>query len=162
MGWTTVLWFPESDPRAFFHEHLVLTLNRYYLDLQGTLEYCCTEHRNPLRRSLWDAELVVKTLDATKGIHRVESKHLSRISWDTVKKSMDDAAYQALVFYRGRRFEEAQYNATYHYPRFVPEEMTWAIEIPDATEPKLQAQVALTSKLTIKVIQLRGFVQSLS
>ena len=139
MGWTTVLWFPESDPRAFFHEHLELTLNRYYPDLQATLEYCCTEYRHPLRRSLWDAELVVKTLDASKGIRRVESKHLSRISRDTVKESMADADYQALVFYCGRRFEEAQYNATYHYPRFMLEEMTWAIEVPDTIEPKLQA-----------------------
>jgi len=72
MGWTIVLWFPQSDPRAFFHEHLVLTLNRYYPDLQTTLEYCCTEYRHPLRRSLWDVELIVKTLDATKGIRRVE------------------------------------------------------------------------------------------
>ena len=64
--------------------------------------------------------------------------------------------HQALVFYRGRRFEEAQYNTTYHYPRFVPEEMTWAIEAPDASEPKLQAQVALTSELTIKVIELKN------
>ena len=154
MGWTTVLWFPESDPRAFFHELLVLTLNHYYLDLQATLEYCCTEYRHPLRRSLWDVELIIKTLDATKGNRRVELKHLSRISRDTVKESMADAAYQALFFYRGRCFEEAQYDATYHYPRFVLEEMTSAIEVPDALAPKLQAQVTLTSELTIKVIKL--------
>jgi len=34
--------------------------------------------------------------------------------------------------------------------------MTWAIEAPDASEPKLQAQVALTSELTIKVIELKN------
>jgi len=156
LGWTTVLWFPESDPKAFFHEHLVLTLNHYYPDLQATLEYCCTEYKHPLRRLLWDAELVVKTLDASKGIQRVESKHISQISRDTVKESMADAAYQALIFYHGRRFEEAQYNATYHYPCFMIEEITWVIEVPDASEPKLQAQVALTSELTIKVIELEN------
>ena len=98
MGWTSVVWFPESDPKAFFHELLVLALNRYYPDLQATLEYCCTEHRHPLRRSLWDAELLIKTLDATMGIHMVESNHLSRVSWATVKDSMANVAYQALVF----------------------------------------------------------------
>jgi len=150
MGWTIELWFLESDPKAFFHENLVLTLNHHYPDLQATLEYCCTEYKHPLRRSLWDAELVVKTLDATKGIRKVESKHISRISRDTVKESMADAAYQALIFYRGRCFEEVLYNATYHYPRFMPEKMTWAIEVPDASEPKLQAQVELTYELTVK------------
>jgi len=69
---------------------------------------------------------------------------------------MADAAYQALIFYRGRRFEEVQYNATYHYPRFVLEKMTWAIEVPDASEPKLQAQVELTYELTVKVIELEN------
>ena len=80
MGWTLVAWFPELDPKAFFHELLLLALNRYYPNLQATLEYCRTEHRHPLRRSLWDAEPLIKTLDATKGIRRVESKHLSRVS----------------------------------------------------------------------------------
>ena len=44
IGWTTVVWFPESDPKAFVHELLVLALNGYYPDLQATLEYFCTEH----------------------------------------------------------------------------------------------------------------------
>ena len=39
MGWTTKLWFPESDLKAFFHENLVLTLKHHYPDLQATLEY---------------------------------------------------------------------------------------------------------------------------
>jgi len=107
MGWTTVVWFLESDPKAFFHELLVLALNRYYSDLHATLEYYCIEHRHPLRRSHWDTELIIKTIDATKGIRRMESKHLSRVSRATANNSMADAACQALVFYRGRRFEEA-------------------------------------------------------
>jgi len=156
MGWTTELWFLESDPKAFFHENLVFTLNHHYSDLQATLEYYCTEYKHPLRRSLWDADQVVKTLDATKGIQKVESKHISRISRDTVKESMADAAYQALIFYRGRRFEEVQYNGTYHYPRFMPEKMTWAIVVEDASQPKLQAQVELTYELTVKVIELEN------
>jgi len=69
----------------------------------------------------------------------VESKHLSRVNWATAKDSLADAAYQALVFYRGRRFEEARYDATYHYPRFMLEEKAWTIKVPDATVPKLQA-----------------------
>ena len=156
MGWTTELWIPEADPKAFFHENLVLTLKHHYPDLQATLEYNCTEHKHPLRRSLWIAELIVKTLDATKGIRKVESKHIARISRDTMRESMADAAYQALIFYRGRRFEDVQYNATYHYPRFVPEKMTWAIEVADASQPKLQAQVELTYELTLKVIELEN------
>jgi hypothetical protein len=111
-----VVWFPESDPKAFFHELLVLALNRYYSDLHATLEYYCIEHKHPLRRSHWDTELTIKSLDATMKIHRVESKHLSRVSRATTKDSMADAAYEALVYYCGRRFEEAQYDATYHFP----------------------------------------------
>ena len=149
-----MVWFLDSDPKAFFHELLVLALNCCYPDLQATLDYSCTEHIHPLRRSLWDAKLLIKTLDATKGIHKVESKHLSRVSRATVKVSMADAAYQSLVFYRGRRFEKAKYDATYHYPRFMPQERAWTIEVPDATVLKLQAQVLLTSELTFKVIKL--------
>jgi len=52
MGWTTELWFPEADPKAFFHENLVLTLEHHYPDLQATLEYNCTVYKHPLRRSL--------------------------------------------------------------------------------------------------------------
>jgi len=73
-----------------------------------------------------------------------------------MKESMADAAYQALIFYHGRRFEDVQYNATYHYPRFVLEKMTWAIEVVYASQPKLQAQVELTYELTVKVIELEN------
>jgi len=73
-----------------------------------------------------------------------------------MKESLADSAYQALIFYRGRRFEDVQYNATYHYPRFVPEKMTLAIEVADASLPKLQAQVELTYELIVKVIELEN------
>ena len=84
----------------------------------------------------------------------MESKHLSRVSRATAKDNMADAPYQALVSYCGRRFEEAQYGATYHYPHFVPEQKAWTIEVPDATVPKLRTRVLLTYKLTFNVIAL--------
>ena len=40
------------------------------------------------------------------------------------------------------------------FPHYVPEEMVWTIEVPDATVPKLKAQVLLTSELIFKVIGL--------
>ena len=145
-----MVWFPESDPKAFFHELLVQALNRYYPNLQATLEYCCTEHRHLLRRSHWDTELIIKTLDATKGIHRVESKHLSlelagllqRIVWPRqLTKHWSFIVADAL----------RRPSMTYHYPRFMLEEKFWTL---DAIVSKLKAQVLLTSELTFKVIRL--------
>ena len=34
--------------------------------------------------------------------------------------------------------------------------MTWAIEVVDASQPKLQAQMELTYELTVKVIELEN------
>jgi hypothetical protein len=47
IGWTEELYFMDPDPNALFHDLLVKTLQKYYSDLQATLEYCSMEHKHP-------------------------------------------------------------------------------------------------------------------
>jgi hypothetical protein len=67
---------------------------------------------------------------------------------------MADAAYNALVYYRGRRFDDMQYDGLRYYPRYVPEVGSWTIEVADASSMTLQAQVELTRELANKVVSL--------
>ena len=154
MGWTEELYFKDPEADAFFHDLLVKTLENYYPDLQATLEYRSTEHRHPLMSSYWDTELWIKSVANNKKARKVESIHTTRVSRATVERSMADAAYNALVYYRGRRFGAMQYDGLRYYPRYLPDEDTWTIEVADASTPTLQAQVELTRELANKVVSL--------
>jgi uncharacterized membrane protein len=104
--------------------------------------------------SYWDTELWVKSVDVDKKAHKVESIHTARVSRAIVERSMADAAYNALVYYRGRRFDDMQYDRSRYYPRYVPKVGSWTIEVADASSMTLQVQVELTRELANKVVSL--------
>jgi hypothetical protein len=67
---------------------------------------------------------------------------------------MADAAYNALLYYRGRRFDDMQYDGLRYYPRYVLQVGSWTIEIADTPSMTHQAQVELTRELANKVVSL--------
>lgn len=56
---------------------------------------------------------------------------------------MEDAAFNAYLYYHGRRFE-AMEDCFRFYPRYDPMEDTWAIKHPEGLSLTLEAQVWLT------------------
>jgi hypothetical protein len=98
--------------------------------------------------------LWVKSVDGDKKAYKVESIHPARVGRATAEKSMADATYNALVYYRGRRFDVMKDDGLTYYPRYLPEEDTWTIEVADASSLILQAQVELTREIANKVVSL--------
>ena len=147
VGWTSEVHFKAPQDDAFFHDLLTRTLATYNEDLQAKLEYRSVEHRHPLMRAHWDTELRVKSLDATTKTYKMETFHYGLVSRDTAEQSMEDAAYNALVHYLGRRYDGLPRDALTHYPRYVPEQGTWTIDAADGSSPTLQATVELARVL---------------
>jgi hypothetical protein len=89
----------KEDNDLFFHESLKKTLDCYYSDLQATLEYHCTENSRPQMSSCWVTELRIIAMDAKTQAHKVKSIHIPRGNRTTRKRSMEDAACNALFYY---------------------------------------------------------------
>jgi hypothetical protein len=56
-----------------------------------------------------------------KKAHKVESIHTARVSRATAERSMADVAYNALVYYHGRHFDDMQYDGLRYYPCYMLE-----------------------------------------
>ena len=144
----------QEDNAPFFHDLLMKTLVCYYSDLQVTLEYHCTEHRRPQMSSCWETELRINAMDANTHARKVKSIHIPRRSRATMERSMEDAACNALIYYRGYRFNNLQIDGLVSYPHYLSEEDAWTIMV-EETPTVFQATVELVRELVTTVEDLK-------
>jgi len=147
IGWTDKLSIKKPDDNAFYHDLLMMTMEFYHPDLQATLEYHTTEHSQPLMSSSWDTQLWIRTPNARK-VDAVLIHHASRA---TAERSMEDASFNALAFYRGRLSDATKHDGLLYYPCYLAEENVWTIKVVDRGSKTLEATVELTRELANKV-----------
>lgn len=150
VGWTAVRQLRFQKDNAFVHERLEYILFMYYKSWKAKLEYHTVEYSHPTERSEWDACLQVKYLNPNTKTYQHESYHYSPVPRPTVELSMEDAAFQALTCYLGRRHDDNNgqlRDVLKHYPRYVKNQARWVIDGVEDSSSTLQATVGLTGML---------------
>jgi hypothetical protein len=105
--------------------------------------------------SYWETELWVKKRDPTTKESKVESKFVTRLSRATVEISMEDAAFNAFVYYHGLRSDKTLKGALRHFPCFLHDNGIWTVPLADDSSLTLQATVGLARELALHEVDLK-------
>ena len=84
-------------------------LQTYYDDWDAAVKYVCKEHMHPLEDTYWKTRVCISIKDEQKGTHLLYCA--------TLEDSIEDAAAEACIGLRGRRFEvmkNGQYRFLHH------------------------------------------------
>ena len=65
-----------------------------------------------------------------KNARKVESLHTHLVSRDAKEDSMEDVAFNAYLYYHGRRYEAMKEDGFRFFPRYELEGNTWVIKAP--------------------------------
>jgi hypothetical protein len=68
---------------------------------------------------------------------------------------MEDAAFNAYLYYHGHRFEAMKEDCFRFFPHYDPKEDTWVIKHPEGLSPTLVVQVRLTNNQQIVIDVLK-------
>ena len=129
---------------------------RYYEDLKPTMHYVCTESKHPQKDDYWMTRLIVEVWDESKGAYKKESVHTHHAGRPTAELSMEDAAYEAYLYYHGRRYEAMENDGLRYFPRFMKDDGLWTItDVANDEDPTLYAQVSLTIELLKRNLTLQ-------
>ena len=159
--WIKKVYIMKPAEDSFYHDMLKQLLDTYYPELEATLEYHCIEFSYPRLPTHWVTQLKVKAIDLETGVRGVRTIHANRTSRSTVRRSMDDAAFNGIVHYCGPHYEYIKKGGLKYYPRYVHEEKRWTITPVEEPSPVLQATVALCEELVVNGISLKDELQEL-
>ena len=77
--------------------------------------------------------------------------HTHIVSRDAIEDSLEDVAFNAYLYYHGRRNKAMMEDGFRFFPRYDPIEETWAIKHPKGLSLTLKAQVRLTYEQQMKI-----------
>ena len=150
VGWTKEFYFKNWDDTAFFHSLLMTMLRGYYSDLYPGVQYYCTEYRHPHEASYWKTDLFITSWDEARKAHRVETSHTHLVSCATMEEIMEDAALQAYMEYRARRFEKMKEDPFRFLPRYDPKKDEREMTEPQGLDATTEVMVQVTKVILEK------------
>jgi len=140
LGWTTKVWYKPGCEYSVSHHRLLSLLQTYYSDWDAAVEYACEEHAHPLEDTYWKVRVCITIKDEQKDAYQLDSNYAHHGHRATMEDSIEDAAAEACIGLRGRRFEDMK-DEQY---RFLPHqhlELGWAMMDPQGTDPTTEAMV---------------------
>ena len=93
------------------------------------MKYVCEEHTHPLEDTYWKTRVCISIKDEQKGAYQLDSNYVHHAHYATMEDSIEDAAAEACIGLRGRRFEDMKDDQY----RFLPHqhlELGWAMMDP--------------------------------
>jgi hypothetical protein len=114
-------------------------LHDHYPDQEAEVEYKCTKWSHPKYKDHWSTEAHITTVNPFTGSRVVQSIHPSLAERLNKYASISDAAYQALLAYRGKHYEERRDDKQKYLPRHLPGGMQSVVADP-RLEPNAQVR----------------------
>ena len=104
-------------------------LQTYYADWDVAMEYVCEEHTHPLENTYWKTRVCISIKDEQKGAYQLDSNYAHHAHYATMEDGIEDAAAEACMGLRGRRFKDMKEGQYRFLPRQHPE-LEWAMMDP--------------------------------
>ena len=93
------------------------------------MKYVCEEHTHPLEETYWNTIVCISIKDEQKDAHQLDSTYAHHVHCATMEDSIEDAAAEACIGLRGRRFEDMKDDQYRFLPHQQPE-LGWAMMDP--------------------------------
>ena len=113
------------------------------------MEYVCDEHTHPLEDTYWKTRVCIYIRDEEKEAYLLDSNYVHHAHRATMEDSIEDAAAEACMGLRGRRFDDMKEDQYRFLPRQQPE-LEWTIMDPEGTDLTIQVMVHFACELVEK------------
>ena len=130
-------------------------LQTYYSDWDAAVEYACEEHTHPLEDTYWKTRVCITIKDEQKGTYQLDSNYAHHAHRATMEDGIEDAAAEACIGLRGRRFEDMKDDQYQFLPHQHPE-LGWAMMDPQGTDPTTEAMVHFGYESVSKIRRLEN------
>ena len=117
------------------------------------MEYVCEEHTHPLDDTYWKNRACISIRDEEKEAYQLDASYSHHARRATMEYGIEDAAAEACMGLRGRRFEDMKEDQYRFLPRQHPE-LEWAMMDPQGTDPTTQVMVYFGCELVGKIRRL--------